>query len=140
MLASKSTFRKLYRELLKQNERIFKLHSKDIEKKQLALFQYQKINLIKLGKSLEEAEEILKARKKASAIKAPKVEIAEFKAALESEDLTHLIKVADIAENFLRSQRVYQELVERYNPGMTMSQEESVKRTANKVGLLVPSD
>lgn len=41
---------------------------------------------------------------------------------------------------FLRSQRVYSELVERYNPGLTMEQNENVRRTANRVGLGVPDN
>ena len=40
---------------------------------------------------------------------------------------------------FLDNQREYQELVDRYNPGNKLTQDEKVKRTANIVGLDVPA-
>lgn len=43
-------------------------------------------------------------------------------------------------EMFLTNQREYEELIERYNPGKKLSQDEKVKRTANKVGLEIPPD
>ncbi|CAI4039667.1 hypothetical protein SMKI_09G0750 [Saccharomyces mikatae IFO 1815] len=39
---------------------------------------------------------------------------------------------------FLDNQREYEELVDRYNPGNKLTQDEKVKRTANVVGLDVP--
>jgi len=45
------------------------------------------------------------------------------------------------AEQFLqyvKSQRMYATLVERYNPGMNMDEEERVKLTARKVGMDLP--
>lgn len=41
---------------------------------------------------------------------------------------------------FLRSQRKYTELLERYNPGATMSQAERNRLTARRVGLNLPKD
>lgn len=46
-------------------------------------------------------------------------------------------RVKNIAA-FLESQRVYLELLERYNPGMRIDQGENVQRSAQRVGLLVP--
>lgn len=40
---------------------------------------------------------------------------------------------------FLDNQREYEELVDRYNPGNKLTQDEKVKRTANVVGLDVPT-
>lgn len=40
---------------------------------------------------------------------------------------------------FLDNQREYEELVDRYNPGTKLTQDEKVKRTANVVGLDVPT-
>ncbi|QHS73924.1 Fmc1p [Saccharomyces paradoxus] len=40
---------------------------------------------------------------------------------------------------FLDNQREYEELVDRYNPGKKLTQDEKVKRTANVVGLDVPT-
>lgn len=39
---------------------------------------------------------------------------------------------------FLSSQRTYQELLERYNPGLTMSSSENLDKSANRVGLKLP--
>lgn len=39
---------------------------------------------------------------------------------------------------FLSSQREYQELLERYNPGLTMTPDENLSRSANRVGLKLP--
>lgn len=39
---------------------------------------------------------------------------------------------------FLRSQRKYTELLERYNPGATMTQAERNRLTARRVGLQLP--
>lgn len=39
---------------------------------------------------------------------------------------------------FLKSQRKYTELLERYNPGATMSQAERNRLTARRVGLNLP--
>ncbi|EEH38058.1 hypothetical protein PAAG_00979 [Paracoccidioides lutzii Pb01] len=47
----------------------------------------------------------------------------------------------DEAEQFiqyLRAQRVYVTLLERYNPGADMSEEERVRLTARKVGMELP--
>lgn len=41
---------------------------------------------------------------------------------------------------FLRSQRKYTELLERYNPGATMSQAERNRLTAKRVGLSLPQE
>ncbi|QWU86891.1 hypothetical protein CA3LBN_001109 [Candidozyma haemuli] len=48
-----------------------------------------------------------------------------------SNDINNLKNVV----HHLRSSRVYDELLERYNPGISMSQEDNVKKTANMVGL-----
>ncbi|KAI9067622.1 hypothetical protein FKP32DRAFT_1563474 [Trametes sanguinea] len=39
---------------------------------------------------------------------------------------------------FMRSQRTYRELLERYNPLLGLSTEERVKKTAHRVGLDMP--
>lgn len=57
-----------------------------------------------------------------------------------SEEISkkRLQHVRDIS-SFVKNQMEFEELVERYNPGLKMSQEEKVKRTAAKVGLQVPA-
>jgi ATP synthase assembly factor FMC1, mitochondrial len=39
---------------------------------------------------------------------------------------------------YLRSQRMYATLVDRYNPGMNMSDEERIRLTARRVGMDLP--
>lgn len=53
---------------------------------------------------------------------------------MNSRNLQH---AKDIT-SFITNQREYDELVERYNPGSSLSQEEIVRRTAGKVGLDIP--
>ena len=40
--------------------------------------------------------------------------------------------------HYLRAQRTYVALVERYNPGMNMEEEERVRLTARRVGMDLP--
>jgi ATP synthase assembly factor FMC1 len=44
----------------------------------------------------------------------------------------------DQAIQYLRAQRVYMTLLERYNPGMTMEDEERTRLTARRVGMEMP--
>ena len=46
----------------------------------------------------------------------------------------------DQAIQYLRAQRMYGTLLERYNPGMDMSDEERVRLSARKVGLDMPEE
>ncbi|KAI5210369.1 hypothetical protein E4T42_01362 [Aureobasidium subglaciale] len=41
---------------------------------------------------------------------------------------------------YLKAQRTYVTLVERYNPGMNMNEEERVRLTARRVGMDLPVD
>ena len=41
---------------------------------------------------------------------------------------------------YLKAQRTYVTLVERYNPGMDMSDEERVRLSARRVGMNLPVD
>ncbi|KAK1825732.1 hypothetical protein QBC39DRAFT_366171 [Podospora conica] len=41
---------------------------------------------------------------------------------------------------YLRSQRMYATLLERYNPGMGMDQDERVRLSARKVGMDLPKE
>jgi len=46
--------------------------------------------------------------------------------------------LAEQLATYLRSQRTYGALLERYNPGMNMEQDERVRLTARKVGMDLP--
>jgi len=49
-----------------------------------------------------------------------------------------LLRVADEAAFFLRNQRERQELLARYNPLQTLTSEQHIEATANRVGLNMP--
>ncbi|PNY27621.1 Ras guanyl-nucleotide exchange factor RasGEF [Tolypocladium capitatum] len=55
-----------------------------------------------------------------------------------SNGATHGRAEAEQAVAYLRSQRQYATLVERYNPGMDMEEEERVRLTARRVGMNLP--
>lgn len=50
----------------------------------------------------------------------------------------HTIAQADQMVQYLKAQRQYAALVERYNPGMWMDEEERVRLTARRVGMDLP--
>ncbi|KAJ5244290.1 hypothetical protein N7489_004386 [Penicillium chrysogenum] len=54
------------------------------------------------------------------------------------EGRTLRIQEADQFAQYARAQRVYCELLERYNPGMTMDEEEKIRLTARRVGFDLP--
>lgn len=53
-------------------------------------------------------------------------------------DTTHTPAVAEQFVAYLQSQRQYATLVERYNPGMDMSDAERVRLSARRVGMDLP--
>lgn len=58
----------------------------------------------------------------------------------ESDSLQHQAQKAEQYLQYLAAQRMYTTLVERYNPGMNMSEEERVRLTARRVGMDLPDD
>jgi ATP synthase assembly factor FMC1 len=54
------------------------------------------------------------------------------------EDSIRRVQEADQLAQYARAQRTYCELVERYNPGMTMDEEEKIRLTARRVGFDLP--
>lgn len=133
-------YRALRRELGIINRKSHEVHSaKELERVKARL-QYQKIQLIRAKKPISEIENEIKS-KLAAASRPPKVKTDVIRS-LIAESPDHLPKVGiqnlkNVAV-FLKSQRTYNELIERYNPGLTMSQEDNVSKTANRVGLQVP--
>lgn len=55
-----------------------------------------------------------------------------------SSALSHKLDEAEQHVQYLKAQRMYITLVERYNPGMNMSEEEKVRLTARRVGMDLP--
>ncbi|KAJ5543396.1 hypothetical protein N7535_005824 [Penicillium sp. DV-2018c] len=54
------------------------------------------------------------------------------------EDRLRRVQEADQLAQYARAQRKYAELLERYNPGMTMDEEEKIRLTARRVGFDLP--
>ncbi|PGH19088.1 hypothetical protein AJ79_00122 [Helicocarpus griseus UAMH5409] len=50
------------------------------------------------------------------------------------------IEEAEQITQYLRAQRVYVTLLERYNPGANMDEEEKVRLTARRVGMELPAE
>ncbi|KAF7117012.1 hypothetical protein CNMCM5793_005659 [Aspergillus hiratsukae] len=48
------------------------------------------------------------------------------------------VQEAEQMAQYARAQRVYAALVERYNPGMTMTEKEKIRLTARRVGFDLP--
>lgn len=133
-------FKQLYKEL--QKELLIshkKAHSarwlKELEKNKAKL-AYEKLHLIKSRKSTTDVELKLKTLESGK-ITYPPLRNDKVRELVDSEgDIRNLQNVV----TYLKNQRVYNELLERYNPGLTMSQEDNVRKTANMVGLSVPEN
>lgn len=51
---------------------------------------------------------------------------------------SHQLEEAGQYVQYAKAQRMYATLLERYNPGMTMDEEEKVRLTARRVGMNLP--
>lgn len=105
-------------------------------KEKKARAAYEKLNRIKTKQLYDDVD--LKIKN----LNAGEIEYPDFgKARLvdlleQSDDVHNLQNVV----TFLQAQRTYNELIQRYNPSLTMTQEDNVRKTANMVGLSVPHD
>lgn len=54
------------------------------------------------------------------------------------EERTIRVQEAEQFAQYARAQRVYSDLLERYNPGMSMDEEEKIRLTARRVGFDLP--
>ncbi|KAG7821703.1 hypothetical protein KL919_000610 [Ogataea angusta] len=139
-MSGRKIFQSLVSELQTAVERAFEKHSKDMLKKQDALIQYKRMQYVRSGKVLspEEDARLVEEVKKTTQVTMPAVNVEMVKA-MDSDQLTpkqleHLKNMA----TFVKSQREYVELLERYNPGISMKQTDKVRKTARRVGLEVP--
>ncbi|KAI4720999.1 hypothetical protein E4T48_02681 [Aureobasidium sp. EXF-10727] len=57
-----------------------------------------------------------------------------------TKSATQKVQEAQQLAEYLKAQRMYVTLVERYNPGMNMNEEERVRLTARRVGMDLPVD
>lgn len=140
MSGGKALFKKMYSALERSVASSHQTHLKEILKKQDALIQYKRMQFINAGKTLskEEDAKLVQDIKSKFESKTPKLNV-ELLSHLDKEELHPVEKehVENIAL-FLDSQREYIELLERYNPGISMKQKDKVRKTARRVGLEVP--
>ncbi|OBA23185.1 hypothetical protein METBIDRAFT_38113 [Metschnikowia bicuspidata var. bicuspidata NRRL YB-4993] len=130
----KALYKELQKELLTAHKKVH-LHrwKKDFEKNKARL-TYDKMQLIRSRQSAEKVQAQLDALESGKA-EIPPLDSSKVRNLLDSkEDLHNLQNVTA----YLKNQRVYNELLERYNPGLTMSQGDNVRKTANMVGLSIP--
>ncbi|RAH45729.1 LYR motif-containing protein [Aspergillus brunneoviolaceus CBS 621.78] len=76
-------------------------------------------------------------------VSAPKIRTSGGSAAAAAADaaqdtLAHRLQEAEQFAQYARAQRQYAELVERYNPGSWLDEEERIRLTARRVGLDLP--
>ncbi|KAJ5142752.1 uncharacterized protein N7515_001539 [Penicillium bovifimosum] len=63
---------------------------------------------------------------------------SHFSSPQTEEDRLRRVQEADQLAQYAAAQRKYCELLERYNPGMTMDEEEKIRLTARRVGFDLP--
>lgn len=139
-MSSKSAFDVLIKELEKFGEASFKRRSVGLVEKEKALLAYKKMQLKNAGKRVTPDQErtLWKAVRSKFTAQVPKPNISMLQF-LNKNELTTMEKnhLEDLTL-YLKSQRVYEELLERYNPGISMKQKDKVEKTAHHVGLDVP--
>ncbi|KAF2203348.1 hypothetical protein GQ43DRAFT_438871 [Delitschia confertaspora ATCC 74209] len=59
---------------------------------------------------------------------------------LKSNNQSSQLQQAEQFVQYLQAQRMYATLIERYNPGMGMDEEERVRLTARRVGMDLPEE
>ncbi|PVH20906.1 hypothetical protein CXQ85_004418 [Candidozyma haemuli] len=104
--------------------------------RQKARLTYEKFQLITKRKPYEEVNRKLATLEKNGCFADPLDASRAKELIRNSKDINNLGNVV----RYLRSQRIYDELLGRYNPGLSMSQGENVQKTANMVGLQVPEN
>lgn len=130
----KTLLKELNKELLKAHKKVHLSKVKNELDRLKACLQYEKIQLIKKRQPFEHITRQLEDLEK-NGLKIPPMQTTEVRTFLtESRDKNNLQNVV----HFLRSQRTYNELLERYNPGLRMSSEDNVRKTAARVGLQIP--
>ncbi|ODV87938.1 hypothetical protein CANARDRAFT_26113 [[Candida] arabinofermentans NRRL YB-2248] len=139
-MTGKKIFKNLVSQLTEISTKTFEKHAQDAIKKQKALVQYKRMQYMKSGKTLspEEDAELVKSVGEQLKVTAPQIETRLLEQLnrddlnkVEHEHLTNII-------TFLKSQQEYIELLERYNPGLVMKQDDNVRKSARMVGLELP--
>ncbi|SCU89791.1 LAFA_0E20934g1_1 [Lachancea sp. 'fantastica'] len=155
------TYKQLIRSLVKSSKRSRITQIKENNKKQIALLTYKKIGLVRqqasngaTTKKPDIIRELHELTKKIEELKSSDPNSLKTLHFYDNSSRLRQIIFQDLSTNetalakrlqhlrdlsgFVKNQLEYEQLVERYNPGLKMDQEEKVKRTAAKVGLQVP--
>ncbi|KAH3670317.1 hypothetical protein WICMUC_004886 [Wickerhamomyces mucosus] len=145
MSSLSNAYKNLHKQLLINIKQSTKKQAAEDIKKRIALFTYQRINFLR-DQTPESNSKVIEINKKIDQLQKqnedPDVAIEPTLlngVTLKEDNERNAIHINDIA-NFLSYQRTYQELIERYNPGLTMTQEDKIRKTANKVGFELPKD
>lgn len=143
---------------LVRTERISRIAQRKGEnKKEIAMLTYKRINIVR-EQSKKDLDVLRKTRlmkdfqilnKRVDMLKNENIEGDKRLLFLEdSSTVKELFLCGDVNDralqhardisSFITNQREYDELIERYNPTSSLSQEEIITRTAGKVGLDIP--
>ncbi|KAL6948746.1 hypothetical protein ACO0QE_001219 [Hanseniaspora vineae] len=156
----KATYKNLVKSLVRSSRRSRIQQLEASQKKEVALLKYDLLKLNRLNlqsADLQNMEKLSNTQKKIEQLENSAVEsskkllfypqISHLKELFltstppsDSTQISNRVKHLKEVSDFLINQSEYDELVERYNPGLTMSQEEKVKRTAQKVGFEIPPE
>lgn len=141
MSLAKTAYESLHRQLLINTKAAVKKQNAQDVKKRIALLTYQRINALKDQQNSKavEIDAQLAQLKKQTEDPESKVDPKLLEAFQTNESAHSIEHINDIA-NFLSYHRTYNELIERYNPGLSMTQEDKIRKTAHKVGFELPPD
>lgn len=142
MSVAKTAYESLHRQLLINTKAAAKKQNAQDVKKRIALLSYQRINAIKDNQTEKVADINTKLADLKKQTEDPVVEVDSklLEALKPTQETAHNVEhISDIA-NFLSYQRTYNELIERYNPGLSMTQEDKIRKTAHRVGFELPPD
>lgn len=142
MSVAKKAFENLHKQLLINTKAAAKKQNAQDIKKRIALLSYQRINALRANETdkISEIDAKLTDLKKQTEDPAVEVEPKLLDALKPSRETAHSVEHINDIANFLSYQRTYNELIERYNPGLSMTQEDKIRKTAHKVGFELPPD
>lgn len=141
-MSAKAAYKALHQQLLVNSKAAAKKQDAQELKKRIALLTYQRINAIQAKDTAKTTEIQSKLDELKKKITDPAVEvdprlIAGVKISTES---AHSVEHINDIANFLGYHRQYNVLIERYNPGLSMTQTDKIRKTANHVGFELPPD
>lgn len=131
----KSVYKQILKELRIIQRQSHKVHEEANIVRLKTLLEYRKLELLKHNKPIND----IQAQIDGLSTTEPKYKFVPiFKELFKEFDEDSRIKSQNLDNvyKFLNSQRTYDELLKRYNPGINAS--ENIEKSANRVGLKVP--